>query len=631
MTLLSPWWLLLVPLLYGVIILHTMHPQRHRVLVPSTLLWQRVLRKLEADARWHRLVANLLLLVQLAALLMLILALTRPAFLFSLVKQRHDIYILDVSASMAATDLEPNRLQVAKTRLAELIRADRPRRVSIITAGPQPQLVYTGNASLALVNVALQRIQPSEGGIYWPGVAAQTHTQMTEQTTQVVFISDGAMETHTVTELVTVLEDTPLRFERVGGNGNNVGIVSFEARQRGASLTEYEVLITLANYGMQEVQAPLTLSGRNGAITEFMVTLAPDSIQSKVIPYQFQTQDVLQVTINIRDALAVDNAAYLTAYPPTPTRVLLVGPGNYYLETGLSVFPQVRLERRLLYPEQSDYPLVVFDRIPIPESFIGNALYLAGAPSDRVWGTRQSPQVTWFDRTHPLTRFITWNDLYLQQAFSIPRLEGARILVESEAGPLLQLTQKGAQQVVTMSFALEESDWPLKVSFPIFLSHLLRWAHPEGWEFVRNPLTVGDSLTLPASFAQEQGWSIRLPDQSLVKVAAAAGPTFRETWQVGVYTVLAGENEFSFAVNAGSVGESNLRTRLQMPTNAIIDDTTLRQSPFSLTWLLALLALILILFEGWLYTHRIRRPVRLGWPRVTTLRDRFRQMRARRG
>src|SRR5690606_28153174 len=93
MTLLSPWWLLLIPLLYGVILLHTMHPQRHRVLVPSTLLWERVLRELEADARWHRLVANLLLLVQLAALLALILALTRPAFLYALIKQRHDIYI----------------------------------------------------------------------------------------------------------------------------------------------------------------------------------------------------------------------------------------------------------------------------------------------------------------------------------------------------------------------------------------------------------------------------------------------------------------------------------------------------------------------------------------------------------
>jgi hypothetical protein len=43
MSLLSPWWLLLLPVLYLVILLHTLHPQHHRVLISSVLLWERVL------------------------------------------------------------------------------------------------------------------------------------------------------------------------------------------------------------------------------------------------------------------------------------------------------------------------------------------------------------------------------------------------------------------------------------------------------------------------------------------------------------------------------------------------------------------------------------------------------------
>ncbi len=439
------------------------------------------------------------------------------------------------------------------------------------------------------------------------------------------------MDSHVVTDLVTDVGDTPLRLERVSGNGNNVGIIAFEARQRGASLSEYEVLVTLANYGAQAVEVPLTLSGRSGLIAERIVSLAADSVQSVIIPYQFQTQDVLQAVIDSQDALAIDNTAHLTAYPPTPTRVLLVGPGNYFLETGLSVFPQVRLERRLLYPEQSDYPLVVFDRIPIPEDFTGTALYLAGAPADRALGARRTPQVTWYDRTHPLTRFIAWNDLYLQQAFNMPRLEGARILVESEAGPLLQLVRNNDQRVITLSFALEESDWPLKVSFPIFLSHLLRWAHPEGWEFVRNPLTVGDSLTLPAAFAQDRGWTVRLPDGSLVQVAKEDGPTFRDTRQAGVYTVVAEDNEFYFAVNAGGVTESDIRTRLHMPTGSFVDGAETQGAPATLSWIFALLALFLILLESWLYTHRVRRPVHTDMPLRTELWNQWRRIRAKRG
>ena len=294
--------------------------------------------------------------------------------------------------------------------------------------------------------------------------------------------------------------------------------------------------------------------------------------------------------IDSQDALAIDNTAHPTASADAdPCFGRPTG-----LETAQRI-PPARL-RRLLYLNKAII-LSEARRIPIPEDFTGTAphrpraRHRAGSVPNAFGMTHSSPHTFHVERSVP------------QQAFNMPRLEGARILVESEAGPLLQLVRNNDQRVITLSFALEESDWPLKVSFPIFLSHLLRWAHPEGWEFVRNPLTVGDSLTLPAAFAQDRGWTVRLPDGSLVQVAKEDGPTFRDTRQAGVYTVVAEDNEFYFAVNAGGVTESDIRTRLHMPTGSFVDGAETQGAPATLSWIFALLALFLILLELVVYAQ----------------------------
>lgn len=629
MTMLSPWWLLLFPALYLVIILHTLHPQRNRVLVPSILLWQRVLKELAADARWRQIVANLLLLAQLLALAFLITALARPAFLISASRQRHDVILLDTSASMAATDIAPNRLQRAKELVWQHLRTDRPRRVTLINAGPIPAILYDGSASGIAVRTILQRLTASDGSTDWKRAAVLAHSSLTSSRDQVIIASDGAIDAAEIRAATDVIGKTPIRLLRAAGAGTNVGITAFEARQAGDSSTEYELMITLANYSAARVEAPLVLRGKKGDIARRTVVLPPGEKRSVVIKHSLQNQDVLVAGIEYADHLAVDNQAYLAAYPPTPTRVLLVGPSNYYLEKVLRVFPQVRLERRLLYPEGSDYPLVIFDRIPVPDGFTGTALYLAGAPADHALGTRSAPQITWWDRSHPLTRFVNWNDLGLQQTYLMPRLEGAQVLVESEAGPLLQLVQDDKKRLLVSAFSLEDSDLPFKVAFPLFISHLLEWAHPEGWQYIRPPYSPGQSLELPLSFQTPKGWQIRRPNGDMVQVDRAEA-SYADTLQAGLYTVVSGDNEFAFAVNAGNAGESDIRPRLSLPAATGTADQY-RQIPIAFWWPFALLALMLLFAEGWLYTHKVRHPTNMALPSWTTVVALFRRVVPRRG
>src|SRR6187397_889373 len=103
--------LLFVPV---VIAMYLLKLRRDEAVVPSTLLWTRLVSDVEANAPWQKLRRSLLLLLQLLLVLILALLAARP-FLERPAGLAGDIVlIVDTSASMAATDVLPNRLEVAK-------------------------------------------------------------------------------------------------------------------------------------------------------------------------------------------------------------------------------------------------------------------------------------------------------------------------------------------------------------------------------------------------------------------------------------------------------------------------------------------------------------------------------------
>ena len=109
MTLLAPLGLLLGLLAAPLIAMYFLRIRRERVTVPSLLLWE-ALAKTEKLARpFDRFRNNLLLWLQLLALAALVLAFARPVFSGAIAANRSLVLVLDTSASMAATDVAPDR------------------------------------------------------------------------------------------------------------------------------------------------------------------------------------------------------------------------------------------------------------------------------------------------------------------------------------------------------------------------------------------------------------------------------------------------------------------------------------------------------------------------------------------
>lgn len=120
----SPWIaLILLSLPIVLVLLYFLKLKRKPIHVPSTFLWKKSIEDLHVNSLFQWLRNNVLLLLQLLALLFLIYAVLGLRFHGSTETSRHFILMIDNSASMSAKDVSPNRLEWARQEALKEIGA----------------------------------------------------------------------------------------------------------------------------------------------------------------------------------------------------------------------------------------------------------------------------------------------------------------------------------------------------------------------------------------------------------------------------------------------------------------------------------------------------------------------------
>ena len=111
--------LLFVP---AVIAMYLLKLRRDEAVVPSTLLWTRLVADVEANAPWQKLRRSLLLLLQILLVIILAALAARPFLERPAGLARDIVLVVDTSASMGATDVVPDRLSAAKAAAIDALR-----------------------------------------------------------------------------------------------------------------------------------------------------------------------------------------------------------------------------------------------------------------------------------------------------------------------------------------------------------------------------------------------------------------------------------------------------------------------------------------------------------------------------
>src|SRR5215831_3449227 len=116
----NPAALWLLTLAIPIILLYLLKRKRREVVVPSLLLWKQALEDLRAQTPFQKLRTNLLLFLQLFALVLITAILSQP-YIPGSGTSRKFILVLDTSGSMKASDESPNRFQKAQDRLLQVL------------------------------------------------------------------------------------------------------------------------------------------------------------------------------------------------------------------------------------------------------------------------------------------------------------------------------------------------------------------------------------------------------------------------------------------------------------------------------------------------------------------------------
>ena len=116
----------------AIIALYFLKLRRQPLSVPSTYLWSRAIEDLHVNSLWQRLRQSLLLFLQLLLIGLLAFTLLRPGWKGTELLGKRFIFLIDTSASMAATDTAPTRLDEAKRQAIALIEQMKPENAAMI-------------------------------------------------------------------------------------------------------------------------------------------------------------------------------------------------------------------------------------------------------------------------------------------------------------------------------------------------------------------------------------------------------------------------------------------------------------------------------------------------------------------
>ncbi len=546
--------LALLGLLFGplIVAMYLLRLRRKETVVASTLLWRGLVADLEANAPWQRLRRSVLLLVQLLLVGVLVLLAARPVVERPAGLARDLIVVVDVSASMSATDVAPSRLAAAKQAAIDAL-AELPAggTVSVIAAGRTARVVANATADRARARAAIAGIEPTaDRGDLGDALRLAGALAARSGDAEILVATDAAGS------VPAVRLEAPVRVLPVGRARRNQAIVAVAVRTRPSGVGR-SLFVSVANTDIEAATRRLVVSADGVPIEARDLFLDPQTRSEIVVDDLPDGVGFVEVDLlgpegadpnRPPDDLALDDRAWAIVPETRLRRILLVSEGDPYLETALSYLPGTELYGvrpadygPATHPERFD--LVVFEAaLPaqLPDRPILAVAPPRSSPLGEVTGTLTAPGIGNPDPGEPLLRYVDLSTVHIAEAKRLVLPDWARTVIPGPGGaPLLYAGSRGGLRTAVLAFEPRRSDLPLQVAFPILLANLAGelMGTDEG---PNQPLAPGDPIELSIPDGAT-GLRIERPDGAVHELVpgtpGARTVTYAATERLGVYTV----------------------------------------------------------------------------------------------
>ncbi|MBK8938435.1 MAG: VWA domain-containing protein [Polyangiaceae bacterium] len=638
-----------------IVVFYILKLKRRPVAVPFSKIWDRILRDKQATSLFSQLKRLLSLLLQLAVLALLLLALGDPRTAVSATEGRNVVVLIDTSASMQATDVQPSRLAAGVDKLTSVVRGlGASDRMMIAQMDSTITPLSTMTNDIPELEKALGAVRPSDTRADFARAlrfAADTLRGLSAP--EIIVVSDGSLAPPIDAQGPVELGDVKLTYVHVGERSRNAAITSFSVRRYPLDKSRYEAMAEVTNTGEEDLDLELRLYGDEVQTHLFRFKLRAGQKDSRFLTNLSGASHRLRAEISlatdqldeggrplrVHDDLPADDSAYALMPERRRARIQVVTAGdNTYLEAALLLdeYLDVTTLEPSKYPGEGVFDVTIFDSVAPPLApGTDHVLYLN--PSGKDVPFTVDKEITsddeglGFDEVeaeHPIVRHTQLTTINIGRAHILKGNKEDKVIGASFKGPILIAGRRAGFKFVALGFDIRESDLPLRVSWPLLLLNTINDFVEEDASYISS-FQTGTVWRVPAPSTLSEVELVRnqLPpegappeekerevDPRLVPIEEGRAVYFGE--RAGFYTLRAktgpggdaADEPFKteFAANLADPIESNIKPQ---PKLVVGDKEGGEIEGFTIgvrneIWAYLLLAVIAISAIEWLTYHR---------------------------
>ena len=492
-----------------IILLYMMKPKGKRKVIPSLLLWKDRERYDTEVTFARKLIKNILLILEILALLFLIFAAMSPKLKLGGATREDALLVIDTSGSMQFLS-DGTKGGSGKTRFEEALSDARDYvelssgNISIMSAGEKVELLANTISDKQKLLRALSDIEVTDG----QGDINKAESIFRSLTIDRIIVytdADGAEK------LQGLAETLPMEVRVYGKEAANVGITQVSVKSTGDGI--YDVAIGLNKAGEQEAEFDLSLYDEDGSLLEVRTVNTADRSQETVLMLDKAIKgDYIRAEIsgihfndnNLVDGLERDNTGYASIRNQSGKTAYLVGVGNTYLEkaylaaTGENV---IKVAADSEIKDESTGAIAIYDRADLVTSEYSRFVQ-AYHPSEAEFIEGAVVTVRTGQLINDMSDY-TFGAGKLS-VLDLPEWAEPLMVIAGENSEEKVVAyygeQNGIRQIV-LGFDIRDSEYPLMAEFPIFIADAVGYLSDESMlrdEYIQAGSTVSVSPSVSA-------------------------------------------------------------------------------------------------------------------------------------
>jgi len=211
------------------------------------------------------------------------------------------------------------------------------------------------------------------------------------------------------------------------------------------------------------------------------------------------------------DDFPLDDTAYALLPKRRKSKVLLVSAGNLYIE-GVLLLDEENISYNRITPaawtssQARKYDAVIFDDFT-PKSLPRSGNFLLFDPRGdaspvKILKRVKDPEIWWpqsdKDKRHPIMDYIRVKDLRCvsSSVFQLKRGDVPLIRLDERGDVYALLRREGARRIVVVGFSTKQTNWVVRVGFPVFLLNTVAYFAGENTRLIHTYRT-GETWTIP--------------------------------------------------------------------------------------------------------------------------------------